>query len=212
MVNFKFFSLLTKYMTETATEKIARALLLHPKKRWKQVQLAAEAGCSKAFVSKLTKKFLADGIIVRPKTEILLLCPTKLLNEWIKIHTLPRPVYIQSKFSKEQILQKLKRSKDYALTGFSAAWYRIKYMKTNRIEMYVLKKDIPKWIARFGNRSSHPTNFILYPADRKLLLLKDHVEGLALVPVVQNFVDLMTYGGSGSRVAMKLAMKYRLFG
>ncbi|MFQ5647852.1 MAG: hypothetical protein ACE5FW_01325, partial [Candidatus Aenigmatarchaeota archaeon] len=75
---------------ETATEKIFRLLLVYPRRRWKQVELAGRAGCSKAFLSKLTKRLVEDGILLRPSPrELVLVSATRLLSRWAAIRKLP---------------------------------------------------------------------------------------------------------------------------
>jgi len=195
---------------ETSTEKIIRLMLIYPKKRWKQKELAIKAGCSKAFLSKFTKKLLARGIITKLDNQIILLSPTKTLNYWHGIRELPKPIYIKSIISKERILKILEKSDNYCLTLFSAAWLRIKYMKTASVEAYVLKNKINPLIKKIGRRSINPTNIVLFPSDESVFEALEVVDKLRVVNFIQNYVDLMAYGGSGSRVAMKLSEKYKL--
>lgn len=196
---------------ETATEKITRLLLTYPKRSWTQKELADRVDCSKAFLSKLAKKFAAKGIISHGK-EIILLSPTRLLNIWCSLRELPTPVYIKTDKGKEKVLRELKKREDYCLTLFSAAWFRIKFMRTDRIEAYITRKEANSFIKKFGEKSKNPTNFIIFPAEESIFEGSELVDDVRLVSVIQNYVDLMSYGGTGTRVAMRLAEKYKLLG
>ncbi len=194
---------------ETAKEKVMRSLLTHPKNTWKQKELADKAGCSKAFLSKLTKKFISEGILTRPyNQQLVLVSYTKLLNKWSGERKMPQPVYIKTEMKSKRVEQKLKKMESYALTLFSAAWHRIKFMKTNTVEVYV-HKDLKPFIKTFGKKSKDPTTFSIFPIDEEIEG-SEKINGLSLVSVVQNYVDLMSYGGNGARVAFELAKKYEL--
>ncbi|MCD6476600.1 MAG: hypothetical protein J7K26_00335, partial [Candidatus Aenigmarchaeota archaeon] len=134
------------------------------------------------------------------------------LNIWCNIRKLEKPIYIKTKLNYKQILKKLKKLDNYALTLLSAAWIRIKFMKTSRIEIYVSKKHINKFIKEIGEKSKKPTNFIIFPCDKYIFEGSEKIDSLILVSVVQNYVDLIAYGGTGIRVALKLAEKYNLLG
>ncbi len=198
---------------ETATEKMIRLFLLYPKKRWKQIELARKSKCSKAFVSKFVKKMVAEGILARPKPqEIMLLSGTKLLNSWCSIRKLPKPVYIKTNLSKLQTEKMLEKEGGYCLTLFSAAWYRTKFMKTDKIEAYVEKGKIKKFVKKFGTTSKNPTNFIVFPSDSHIIGNSEKINGICLVNIIQNYVDLVSYGGTGMRVADELDKKYNIRG
>jgi len=198
---------------ETSTEKIIRLFLIYPRKTWKQSELAKKVGCSKAFVSKLIKRLVSEGVITRPNPQkIILINNAKLLNKWYSLRKMPKPIYIKTEFSKRQIENMLKKETDYCLTLFSAAWHRIKFMKTNRIEAYVNKRKTRKFIEKFGKISKNPTNFIIFPSDNQLFEATEKVNGLHLVHFIQNYVDLVSLGGTGIRVAHELDKKYDLRG
>ncbi|MBI2971552.1 MAG: hypothetical protein HYY37_04020 [Candidatus Aenigmarchaeota archaeon] len=197
---------------ETATEKVVRLLLLYPKRRWRQKELALRAACSKAFLSKLTKKFAAGGMVVKAGRDVVLINPTKLITYWCSIRKLPKPVYIQTAASKDTILEKVKGRKDICLTLFSSAWLRVQLMKTSTVELYVLQSGLSSVAKKLGQKSKMPTNVVLFPTDKDIFEGAKTIQGIAAVSPVQNYVDLMVYGGSGSRVATKLAEQYKLLG
>lgn len=194
---------------ESSTEKIIRMLLTHPKQKWRQNDMAEKSSCSKAFVSKLMKKFQEENIIARPyKNQVVLIGFSKLLNKWANIRKMPEPIYIETTLSEEEIEELLKDEEDYALTLFRAAWYRIKFMRTDSFEIYVRKPE--KFIKKFGKKVNEPTNFVVYKGEQQIFESIEIVNDFKLVSVVQDYADLMSVGGSGARVAFELAKKYDL--
>lgn len=198
---------------ESSTEKIIRLLLTHPKHKWMQKDLAEKTDCSRAFVSKLMRKFQLENIIAKPyKNQVVLVGFSKLLNRWSSMRKLPEPVYMETSFSEKEIEELLKKREDYALTLFRAAWYRTKFMRTNSFEVYVPRENIKGFAGDFGDRTENPTNFVIYGGEEQIFKDTEVGEGLKLVSVVQNYVDLMSFGGSGSRVAFNLGERYGLIG
>ncbi|MEA3254704.1 MAG: hypothetical protein U9Q22_02595 [Candidatus Altiarchaeota archaeon] len=198
---------------ENSTEKIIRLLLTYPDRKWMQKDLAEETHCSRAFVSKLMHRFQSENIIARPyKNQVVLVGFSKLLNKWSGMRKLPEPVYIETTFSEEEIEGLLRKQKDYVLTLFRAAWYRTKFMKTNSFEVYVSPGNLERFMSGFGDRTTNPAKFIIYECGEQVFEGMEVVEGLNLVSVVQNYVDLMSFGGTGNRVAFNLGEKYGLIG
>lgn len=189
-------------------EKIARLLLTNPNKKWKQRELVLATGFSKGFISQQIKELSEENIISKVENRIVLTDFSKLLTKWAGIRKLPRPTYFKGE-SIEKIEDKLKKSKvDYALTLFRAAWHRIKFLKVEKVELYVKRNDFEK-IKRILGKEEIVGNVEVY-VDDDSLIGKEKINGLNLVSVVQNYVDLVCVGGNGTRVALQLAKKYEL--
>ncbi len=194
---------------ESSTEKIIRMLLTHPKQKWMQKDLAERSSCSGAYTSKLMKKFHEENIIARPyKNQVVLIGFSKLLNKWANMRKMPEPIYLKTSLSEKEIEYSLKDKEDYALTLFRAAWYRTKFMRTDSFEIYVMKPE--KFINKFGKKVNEPTKFVVYEGDEQIFESIETIGGFNMVPVVQNYVDLMSAAGSGVRVAYELAEIYDL--
>jgi len=190
-------------------EHITKLLLTYPKKEWKQKQLVLATGYSKGFISQEIKKLLYDNIVSKLDSNIVLIDFPKLLNKWVGIRKLPKPIYFKTT-SIERLEDKLKKSEiKYALTLFRAAWHRIKFLKIERIELYVIKKDLEK-IRRLLGKENIAGNIEVYLDKDYIFVGNKKLDGLCLVSPVQNYVDLMCVGGSGTRVALQLAKKYKL--
>lgn len=194
---------------ESSTEKIIRMLLEHPKQKWMQKDLAARSSCSRPYVCKLMKKFRKENIIARPyKNQVVLIGFSKLLNKWANMRKMPEPVFVETTLDEKEIENLLKDMEDYALTLFRAAWYRIKFMRTDSFEIYAQKPE--EFINKFGKKVNEPTKFIVYKGDENMFKSTEKIDGFNLVSVVQNYADLVTAGGSGARVAYEMAEIYDL--
>jgi DNA-binding MarR family transcriptional regulator len=192
-------------------EHIVKLLTL--KKEWKQSDLIKFSDSSKAHVSKTIKKLEEQNIVTKTDRSVIIVIDLpKLLNYWVSLRKLPKPFYLDAKEDVEKIEQKLKKSDiEYSISFFRAAWHRLKLLKVEKIEIYVLEKDLSK-IFRLIGRSKPFGKIEVYPAAKFEIFGYERVSGLRLVPLAQNYVDLMLAGGNGTRIALELAKKYELFG
>lgn len=189
-------------------ERIIRLLLTYPSKKWKQKELVSSTGYSKGFISQEIKKLSEENIVSKLNDKIVLIDFPKLLNKWSGIRKLPKPLYFRTE-DIDKFEKKLRKSKiEYALTLFRAAWHRIKFLKVEKIELYVKKKSLAK-VRKLSGKEQIAGNVEVY-SDEDVFIGCEKVKGLNLVSVVQNYVDLMCMGGNGTRVALQLVKKYEL--
>lgn len=183
------------------------------KKDWKQRELLAEAGCTKGYLSKVIKRLENENSVTKiDRKQIIVIDLPKLLSHWISIRKLAKPHFIDTEESVEKIEQKLKKSNiNYSITLFRAAWHRLKLLKVEKIEIYVLEKDLGKVFKLLGKPNAYG-KVELYPAEETDISYSEKINGINLVPVVQNYVDLMHAGGNGTRIALELAKRFELFG
>jgi len=194
--------------------------LLSLRKEWEQKDLVASAGCTKGYVSRTIKKLEDLNIVTKiSRGKIVVVDLPKLLNYWISIRKPLAPMYVDINEPVEIIEKKLKDPKmekiKYSITLFRSAWHRIKLLKVDKIEIYVLEKDLQKilkLLGKLGGKSSPYGKIEIYVADKHNLMGSEKVGGLNLVPITQNYVDLMVAGGNGTRVALELAKKFGLLG
>ena len=198
---------------ESSTERLYRLFLLDPKAAWTQKDLAARAGCSRGYVSRVIGSLTSAGVVARPyKNRVVLASPAKLLTLWAGRRVLPPPTYVAPKRFLEQTEASLADRPGVALTLFRAAWHRTKFMRTASLEAYVLAAELPSAVRRLGAASPEPTSLALYPAEGPELEGVERLDGMPLVSVPQNFVDLIAAGGQGPRVAFQLARAHGLLG
>lgn len=189
-----------------ARDRLYRLLLAYPKQSWTQKELAARARCSRGYVSRVASRLTETGVLGRPfKNRIVLTAPAKLLTVWAGRRALPAPAYVATSFGAEAIERILRDWPGAAVTLFRGAWHRTKFMATSSVETYVMRESLPGLVGDLGAASAEPTTVVLYPTDGDEIEGVEHIDGVPVVSVPQNVVDLMAIGGQGPRVALNLA-------
>jgi len=199
---------------EPAFERIARLLLLEPKKHWTGMELSKRSGYSAAMTSRILKQLRQDVVIAKPyKNSFVLVEPIRLLMLWSCKRKLPKPIYVRSKKNDDELDRILAKARGAAVTLFRAAWLRTQYMKTSSYEIYVEPDEVGSLVRRLGRISKSPERISIYPAeDISVFLGSERIRNVPVVSLPQNFVDLMSIGGSGPRVALQLGNATGLLG
>ena len=199
---------------ESSFERTARLLLIEPRKHWTGLELSRRTGYSRSMTSRLLKQLQRDVVIAKPyKNSFVLVEPIRLLMLWSCRRRLPPPIYVKSKKSDENIDNIIAKAEGATVTLFRAAWLRTQYMKTSSYELYVEKDRINQIIRRIGRISKSPERIAIYPADDiSVFLGSGRIRDIPVVSLPQNFVDLMSVGGSGPRVALQMGNVTGLLG
>lgn len=199
---------------ESAFEKTARVLLIEPQKRWTGIEISRRTGFSRAMTSRILTQLEREVVVAKPyKNQFILVEPIRLLMLWSSRRKLPPPVYVKTSKSDSDLDAVVSRTKGVATTLFRGAWLRTQYMKTTSYELYVEPERIARVTQSLGRVSRTPERVSIYPAeDGAVLLGSEKVGGVPVVSIPQNFVDLMSIGGSGPRVALQLGNVTGLLG
>ena len=199
---------------ESAFERTARLLLIEPKKQWTGVELSQRTGYSRAMTSRILKQLERDVVVAKPyKNRLVMVEPIRLLMLWSCRRTLPSPVYVRTRKSDEDLDRTIAKTEGVALTLFRGAWVRTQYMRTSSYELYADPKRIDQVAGRIGRISESPERVSVFPADDPSVFLgSEKIGGLPVVSAPQNFVDLMSIGGSGPRVALQMGTATGLLG
>lgn len=199
-----------RIVMEGKTERIIRLLSIYPSKKWTQRELARRADVSLGLVNKVVKWLMSEGILVRASyyQRFYTFNPPKLLSSWAAQRKLSRARSYPLAATPEEVEGVLRDRGGYFMTLFRAAWHRVPHYRSAMIELYA-KPEVAQAITRHFPRGKGAT-LIVYPYDRFLTEGTEKIDGLNLVPAVQNYVDLVAFGGTGADVAKKLARKYKL--
>lgn len=199
---------------ESAFEKTARVLLTEPRKRWTGIEISRRTGFSRAMTSRILTQLERDVVVAKPyKNQFILVEPIRLLMLWSSRRKLPSPTYVRTNKSDNDLDAVIARTKGVAATLFRGAWLRTQYMKTTSYELYVAPERIAQVAHSLGRVSRTPERVSIYPAeDSAVFLGSEKVRGVPVVSIPQNFVDLMSIGGSGPRVALQLGNVTGLLG
>jgi hypothetical protein len=199
---------------ESAFEKTARLLLTEPQKRWTGIEVSQRTGFSRAMTSRILTQLEREVVVAKPyKNQFILVEPIRLLMLWSSRRKLPSPIYVRTIKSDTELDAIISRTDGVAATLFRGAWLRTQYMKTTSYELYVAPERIERVTRSLGRVSRSPESVSVYPAEDDAVFLGS--ENVGCVPVVsapQNFVDLMSIGGSGPRVALQLGSVTGLLG
>ena len=191
------------------TTRVLRVLLLSPKKTWKLLPLAQEAGVSLGQVYNI-KKLLADREWIRTDEEGLRLVePGSLLTEWSQtysyrrnaardFYSLDAPPEIESKLATAC----RDRSVQYALTGFSAATRLAPMVRYQRVTAYVNgdRGDLAKTLG-LKEVPSGANVTLLSPYDEGVFYGAANINGIRIVSSVQAYLDLIGFRGRGEEAA-----------
>lgn len=162
-------------------------------------------------MSRVAQALTGTGVLARPyRNRIVVTSPTRLLTLWASRRVLPEPTYIATPKAPEAVEAILREEPRTALTLFRGAWHRTKFMATSGVEAYVARDALAAAARRLGTLAEEPTRVALYPTDGDDLEGAERVDGMRVVSVPQNVVDLMASGGQGPRVALHLAKAYGL--
>ena len=190
----------------SAFEMTARLLLTEPQKRWTGLELSQRTGYSRAMISRVLTQLESDVIVAKPyKNQFVLVEPIRLLMLWSCKRRLPQPTYVKTSMTDDDLDAILGRTRRVAVTLFRGAWLRAHYMRTTSYEIYASPEKMQKVVRSLGRVSRHPERISIYSADNSAVFQgMEKVEGVPVVSIPQNFVDLMSVGGSGPRVALQL--------
>jgi hypothetical protein len=199
-----------RIVIEGKTERIIRLLSIHPSKRWTQRELARHADVSLGLVNKVVKWLMLEGILARASyyQRFYVLNLSKLLLNWAAQRKLPRVRSYSLAATPEEVEGVLRGRGGYLMTLFRAAWHRVPHYRSAGVELYA-KPEVVQAITQRFPRGKGAT-LIVYSYDCFLVEGIEKIDGLNLVPAVQNYVDLIAFGGVGADVAKKLARKYKL--
>jgi hypothetical protein len=199
---------------ESAFERTARLLLTEPNKRWTGIELSQRTGYSRAMTSRILTQLERDVVVAKPyKNQFVLVEPIRLLTLWSCKRRLQQPMYVRTDKSDDDLNAVISKAKGVAVTLFRAAWLRTHYMRTTSYELYVDSGMVERFVRSVGRVSESPERVSIFPAeDVAVFHGSEKIDGLPLVSVPQNFVDLMSFGGAGPRVALQLGTATGLLG
>ena len=199
-----------RIVIEGKTERMIRLLSTYPDKRWTQRELGSRAKVSIGLVNRMVRWLMSEGIVVKASyyQKFYVLDRPKLVSSWAAQRKLPPARSYPLATSPEEVEELLRGQEGYLMTLFRAAWHRVPHYRSAGVEIYA-KPEVARVVARHFPSGSGAT-LIVYPYDSFVTEGAEEIDGLNLVSPVQNYVDLVAFGGIGADVARMLADKYKL--
>lgn len=193
--------------------RIVRALMCHPLKDWRQLELSKEAGISLGLVNRIIRRLLDGDYVTLINGHISLKDGKALLDEWVKAEALQEKS--QAEYYTSEPLQQFelrldelstKKGFQYALTLFAGARYRAPFVRINRLHVYI-QENVEHLARELDLKEvSSGGNVLIIPAeDDGIFYRMQRVQGQNVVSDVQLYVDLKNAHGRGAEQAEALA-------
>ncbi len=190
-------------------ERILRVLLNDPKNSWKMMDLAQSAKVSLGQVANVKKLLLDREWLSKSADGMSLTNPKALLDEWGQTYNFRRnevqECYALAELPEieAQLAETCRRlGLQYALTGFSSAARIAPMVRYQKATVYV-KKDVSSLIDALGWKAVTTGSNIslLIPYDDGVFYGAKDMDEIAIVSLVQTYLDLQSVRGRGQEAA-----------
>jgi hypothetical protein len=199
---------------EGKAERVARTLLIHPRRRWRMRELAAQAHVSLGLASMVTTTLAEDRLVVKSRDGLQLFDPGGLLENWAQAYDIHRSVFRVFRTDQPagsllgKLRQSLAKTDSYALTLWSAACsYLPSEVSPHRVALYW--GGVPDDVAtalELDEERGDTYVFVFNPYDESVLWgAQATAPGIALVHPCQLYLDL----GCGDEQEIALAQRIR---
>ncbi len=195
-------------------ERVVRTLLAHPRRGWKLVDVASEAGVSLGHAHNVKRVLLQQELVDEAQDGLRLVQPAALLESWAAADRPPDQVV--GAFSMDdlaEVEQRLSREgrepgRTYALTEFAAAIRYAPMVRHAWVSAYIAP-PIEPWLEAVAARpvGSGANLRLILPRDEGVFYDVRDCDGVQVVTPVQAYVDLVRTGGRGEEAAAALRQK-----
>ena len=200
---------------EGKAERVARTLLMHPRRRWRMRELAAEAQISLGLASMVTTTLAEDRLVVKGRDGLQLFDPGGLLESWAQAYDIHRSAFRVFRVDQPagSLIGKLQRAfptktESYALTLWSAtSAYLPSEISPHRMALYWdgVPDDVASALGLDEDRGDTYV-FVFNPYDESVFWgAQAAARGIALVHPCQLYLDL----GCGDEQEIALAQRVR---
>jgi hypothetical protein len=179
--------------------RVSRALLLEPKRWWRQKDLVVATQLDDGNVSRVVRRLEEEALLERRDKELRPRDPDLLLDSWAQEYRFDRHDAITGHISgsgievAHSLTENLtKRQIDHAFTGLPAAW-AIDHFARFRLTTVYVDGDPREVVEQLGIRQgSKGANVqILGPDDVEVFAGEQACDGLRCVSTVQVYLDLL---------------------
>lgn len=183
------------------SSRVARLLLLDPKRWWRQTELSNEGKLGPGFVSKICARLELDHLIERDSNGALRpRDPTILLDGWkneydFRRHDV-REGHVSARTGEDLAKRVLEATHEHgfttALTGLPAAWLLAPFAGFRLVAVYVNKLPTQRLLDRLKwHEEKRGANlWLVRPNDEGVFHGAKTVKGMSCVSPVQAFLDL----------------------
>lgn len=181
--------------------RIARRLLIEPRRTFRQQELARETGLDDGFTSRIVRRLEQDGLLGREKDGAIRVRDADLLlDAWGEVydfqkHTLLRG-HLVAKGSEElplRLAEAFSASKlRHAATGLAAAWLHTKFAGFRVVTFFVEKRPSDRLLREIGFREEPKgaNVWLVVPNDEGVFDGVTIKDGVTCTHPVQTYLDL----------------------
>jgi len=195
--------------------RIARHLLIEPRRWFRQQELAREVGLDDGFTSKIVRRLEHDALIERDRVgAIRVRDPDLMLDAWAEIYSFEKHSIVRGHVtarSSEDLLRRLakvfQRNKlRHAATGLAAAWLQTAFAGFRIVTLFVVSKPDALLLKEAGFREEPEgaNAWLVVPNEEGVFDGSKEVEGIACVHPVQTYVDLLGHPERAREAATEL--------
>lgn len=199
--------------------RIARLLLIEPKRAFTQRELAKAAGLDEGFTSRVVRELEAQRLVTREKDGAVKVADfNAMLDAWREVydfskHHIARG-HIAARSSDEvlrQVAGQLKRDKiEHAATGLAGAWLLNQFAGFRLVVCYVAQPPSAEAQRAIGFReeSRGENVWLVVPNDEGVFHGAVEREGIRCVHPVQAYLDLKNHPERSAEAAEQLRQKF----
>ena len=181
--------------------RVARALLMHPNRRWSHQSLVSETALSKGYVSKLLSRMETAAFVEKGEgLNYVLRDSESLLTAWTESYDFTRQRVVRgfvAERTPEAILRRLVERLNgiavrVAITGLAAAWHYDRHAGYRLCSLYASPMPVSERLAEFGFRQveSGANTWLVEPSDDSVFTGAVAGDGLPYVSPLQAYLDL----------------------
>ncbi len=201
------------------SSRLVRWLLLHPSRAFTQRELAQTTGLDEGYVSKIVRRLLADGLVIRSESgAIQARDPLLLLEAWREEYQFSKHRIVKGHLparSGEALMYSVAdalagpESLQYAVTGLAAAWLYARFAAFRTLMLYV--PDPPGRLIHalgFQEEERGANVWLAVPNDEGVFAGSSVIDGVRAVSLVQAYLDLKAGLERSEEAAEELKERY----
>ena len=180
--------------------RVARWLLIHPNKVFLQREIAFHTGLDQGYVSRVVRKLLDSGLVLRQRNGISVRDPDLMLDAWVEGYRFNRHSILRGHIPAVSGTRLTRRMAEvlndmyveYAMTGLAAAWLYTRYAGFRLLTVYL--NDLPSGellsSVGFRDEARGANTWLVTPNDIGVFEGAEFVDGARCVHPVQAYLDL----------------------
>jgi hypothetical protein len=202
--------------------RIARHLLIDPRRAFRQQELAEATGLDDGFTSRIVRRLEEDRLVTREKGTIRVSAPDRLLDAWAERYDFRKHEIVRGHISArtgEQLLEQVasalgRRKAEHAATGLAAAWVYTQFADFRLATLFVAERPSKTLLdaMKFREEPKGANVWLVVPNDVGVFDGAITKGGIRCVHAVQTFLDLQGHPERSTEAASELRSRLLRWG